>query len=307
MKTSNKIKLLVISVTAIILLLKLVLPTVENNKSASKHFWSKKVHNQQKYDVVFAGDSRVFRGVSPKIVFEKSTQKLSGINLGFSAAGYNKEYYDFITSKLNTESVKKIIVLGISPNMFLKESLENNHLASIQNEPYSQVFFNLFVINWLSFFEANSPSYILKKMLHLNRDNKLSQNYQNDGFINSDYFNPMPEDALAVYVKRFKEDSAKESDINLLIKQIASWEKEGINIIAFRPPSTMQMEKLEDRISGLDYDYLQEKIIENEGEWLNFNSSDYESYDGSHLRSASAIQFSKDFGIKLRKLINKPN
>lgn len=117
----------------------------------------------------------------------------------------------------------------------------------------------------------------------------------------------MPEQALAVYVKRFKEDSAKESDINLLIKQIADWEKEGINVIAFRPPSTVQMEKLEDRISGLDYDYLREKVIENEGELMSFNSSDYESYDGSHLRSASAIQFSKDLGIKLRKLINNPN
>ena len=148
-----------------------------DDESASKHFWSKKVHNQQKYDVVFAGDSRVFRGISPNIVFEKSKQELSGINLGFSAAGYSKKYYDFITSKLNTESEKKIIVLGVSPNMFLKESLENNHLAKIQRESYSQVFFNLFVINWLSFFEAYSPSYILRKMLHLNSYNKLSQNY----------------------------------------------------------------------------------------------------------------------------------
>jgi hypothetical protein len=70
-------------------------------------------------------------------------------------------------------------------------------------------------------------------------------------------------------------------------------EEEGINIVAYRPPTSKGMKEIEDLLSGLDYTNLQIKLEAVGVNWISVNYEDYYSYDGSHIDRESALKLSR--------------
>jgi hypothetical protein len=81
-----------------------------------------------------------------------------------------------------------------------------------------------------------------------------------------------------------------------------------VEIIAFRPPSTYQMEQLENTLGQFDEDYVKDELHKIGVHWVPFNNSDFVSYDGSHLQYKSAEKMSTQLGEYIEKLAyNKAN
>ena len=91
-------------------------------------------------------------------------------------------------------------------------------------------------------------------------------------------------------------------------KQIRTWEKAGIQVFAFRVPSSVEMEVLENSISGYNNEQVRNAIEMSGGEWLSIpNKESYHSYDGSHLHHNSAILLSEELGKQLKNKLKYSN
>ena len=88
----------------------------------------------------------------------------------------------------------------------------------------------------------------------------------------------------------------------LTINKLKQLVLSGINVIAFRVPTTEQMEILEDSISGYDENFVKNSLIQHSITYLDFQNSDFSSYDGSHLNEKSARKLSEQIGIKIKEL-----
>ena len=83
-------------------------------------FWCTKAAWRSCADVVVAGDSTVYRGVSPAAM----ASILPGMrifNYGFAAIGYGREYLEAIEDMLAPDGGAKIIVLGLNPPAIVLE------------------------------------------------------------------------------------------------------------------------------------------------------------------------------------------
>ena len=83
-------------------------PNAIIQKNIQNKFWSKKV-DKIKYDLIIAGDSRVYRGISAQVLEDQLG--LSSYNLGLSSAIYDSKYLDLISHKIDNRG---IVILGLT-------------------------------------------------------------------------------------------------------------------------------------------------------------------------------------------------
>ena len=87
-----------------------------------------------------------------------------------------------------------------------------------------------------------------------------------------------------------------------------TFENTGIQVFAFRVPSSIEMETLENSISNYNEEQVRTAIERAGGEWILMpNKEPYHSYDGSHLHYRSAISLSKELGKQLKSRLKQPN
>jgi hypothetical protein len=80
-----------------------------------------------------------------------------------------------------------------------------------------------------------------------------------------------------------------------------------VEVLAFRVPTTVQMEAIEDEMSGFDEDAVARGIEDAGGTWITFeNRFGYFSHDGSHLHYKAARSFSRDLALALNRVLNRP-
>lgn len=91
------------------------------------------------------------------------------------------------------------------------------------------------------------------------------------------------------------------------MRRVEKWTKQGIIVFGVRPPSTAEMVKLEEALSGFDESDFVQKFIKAGGIWIPVDTAGLESYDGSHLERKSAIAFSKQLGKKVQNHLNRRN
>ncbi len=128
----------------------------DNTKDFVKQLFVYKVWNETQYDLIIAGDSRIYRGVSTKPFSELLDVK--AINLGFSSGIFEKHMFQLIDEKLNYRSHKKTIVLGISPLTLTMYSWPNGHIQRIKDLKQEDVINYLYFLDFNSYFTPMSIS-----------------------------------------------------------------------------------------------------------------------------------------------------
>ena len=289
--------ILISTTIALMVLFKLLFPGPTNNKEMVKSFWSNKTHSTNNFDIIACGDSRIYRGISSDIL-RNITLDLSFINLGYSSAGLNNEYLDFVVSKFNPESKNRILIVGISPHSLTKEAKKNEDLKSYLELSNFDVFRYKYLSSFLKEFAPYKPLNLIKQ-----KKSNYLQTYNEDGWVSSDYIKPDSTLALKSYKKIFNENKISHKDILLTVNKLRQISLSGINVIAFRVPSTSQMERLEDSISGYNESFVKNSLIQHSITYLDFQNSDFTSYDGSHLNEKSARKLSEQIGIKIKALL----
>ena len=279
--------------------IKAFLPEPEHSALESDRFWTLKTHSTAKYNVVIGGDSRVYRGINPDII-EAVNPGLSAINLGYSSGGFGPLMFDLIKSRLSPEG-RKIIILGITPFSLTPKAIKNEHLQGIMDESQSDQFKHLNVNPLMTIFKTYKPRYMFKAWLGENEPDHYYQEYHDNGWVKSDRQPHNENEALNSYRKQLQDNSVEEKDIEVFMLQVSAWNKEGIEVIGFRLPSSRIMEALEDSLSGYNESDIRHRFEKAGGKWLQFSSNDFESYDGSHLDYISAEKLSKEIAANLTK------
>lgn len=289
MKPGRKIASFVILSLVGVVLVTLFRPQRINSEFETSYFWTYKTHTYDTYDVLFYGDSRVYRGISPDVVLEGTD--LSGFNFGFSSGSMSAQMMDFLETRLD-RSVQPMIVLGITPHSFTLESLKDEHYLQELNRPPYAVFQRYYIDRWLKVFDRITPEELLGY-----RDWVTHEWCGSDGWMMSDNDNVDEFGALDHYEKILTNNPIDSANYQAFFDRIAKWNTEGIKVFAYRPPTTPEMEELENDKTGFDEQAFILRFEKCGGKWLNLDKSEYRTYDGSHLRENEVIRLSEEINL----------
>ena len=264
----------------------------ENYKALFVH----KVFTTEKYKLVIAGDSRIYRGVSAEIIGKKL--KLKALNLGFSSGGHSKLLFDLIDTHLDKKSPNKIIILGITPVSLTDRAANNGHIKRVLNRKKEEVLEYKYLFPVKFFFAPTTPYKIRKKLSNKKYNDYRQEFHINDGWIASWYDSPIPYRALKSYKNQFTKTTVNKQLIQNLYKKISEWKAEGNTVYGFFPPSSANMNELEKNLSGFDNKKFINGFIHAGGYWINIEKH-YFAFDGSHLEKGSAIRLSNEIADKI--------
>ena len=271
------------------------LPTRE----IEKKFFTYKIHSSNTYQLIVAGDSRVYRGVSSKIL--EDSLKLSSFNLGFSSAVFEKKLYNLIEKKIDKTSNKKVIILGITPLSLMNSKNPNGHIFRINKMKKEEVIDYLYLFPLKKFFSPTNPislydKVILKKkpLRNYNQDFKIKE-----GWVASDYEKRDPYFALRSYKKTFSSRMYDKVMVQHLKAHVKMWKTQGIEVYGFIPPSSINMEELERNKSRFNDTLVIKQLLNAGAKWIRLDSI-YHSYDGSHLIKKDAETLSKEIAYKIK-------
>lgn len=295
-----KILISVFSALLLTTLVKVSLPSQIDSAAEINLFWLQKTFQSEDKNVIVAGDSRIYRGVSTEALITETALDLKGANLGYSSAGFSKEYLDFVVSKFDKDSAQKYLLLGVTPHSLTLEAFKNEHWHQFKDYSKAEVWKMKYLNPLLSAFSPVKPSEVWTA-----NNNSYHQVYHKDGWIASNKESATPQDGYESYKKTFSKYKVSDVAVSSFLQSIAMLQGSGIKIVAFRPPSSTILRKLENQISGFDEAYMKTSL-ENLGvHWWHFEDDNYHAYDGSHLHYDSAKKFSQQLGERLSELKNK--
>lgn len=264
-------------------------------------FWSQKLSWHNCADMVIAGDSRTFLGVSPARMNKVMTD-LTILNFGFQANCYTREYLDATENVLRKDGQQKTIVLGINPHslqaslaqtggyyMYCQKSTINNlldiHLPFIRHAT------------------ANTTIDIMLESLD-SRPRKVTyySKFHADGW---NAYNRIPRaevGPLEQYRQIFADEKISPAIIENILSFTRKWTAQKIRVFGFRQPCSAEMLELENQISGFDQ---QKFVVDFEaagGVWLDLEQTGYEDYDHVHLSPQGALEFSHDLAVTINNM-----
>ncbi len=276
-----------------------IIAFITNNKMDDENYkalFVHKVFTKQKYDIIIAGDSRIYRGISAEIIGDKL--HLSALNLGFSSGGHSKLLFDLIDKHLNNNSPNKIIILGITPASLTDRAAENGHIKRILNRKKEEVLEYEYLFPIKLFFAPTTPYRIRKKLRNKPSNDYRQEFHTDDGWIASWYDSPIPYRALKSYKDKFIKMKPENEIIQALYKKVSEWKSKGIKVYGFFVPSSKNMNELEKVVADFNSDKFLKGFLNAGGYWINIENQ-YSSFDGSHLEKESAIRLSKEIAQKI--------
>lgn len=276
---------------------------VHTAEQAKEQFWRHKVHAlpAHSFNIVASGDSRVYRGLSPDIL-EKQLHDMTAINYGFSSGGHNPFMFQQIENLLVKDGTR-VIILGITPASLTPKNQKNEAYDDYFRKGPGSVLERAEDV----FYPMDSKRL---KQVFLGQDPKPDNTryeYLDNGYMRSDWLKHDPAAELPIFETYFDGNKVDQRVIDGLMDQTRKWTGQHINVIAYRPPTTPEMEAVELKHSGFNEKSFIEQFRQNGGIWINLKSGvkrsyGYESYDGSHLTPESADHLSKNIAGNLRNI-----
>ncbi|MFM6983892.1 MAG: hypothetical protein ACKOXF_07150, partial [Chitinophagaceae bacterium] len=224
-----------------------ILPPLPSSPMKRDSFWAHKVNSVDCFDIVYTGDSRVYRGVDPNVIHELTGFK--GFNFAFSSADADSLLLSQAASRLSAKG-KRILVIGVSVNSFLSRTPNesNAHLKSLIQIPAKDRWIRT---NWyphLSMFDSRAVSDLYKYLKHEHYD---EQYHLTTGFAASDKTPSDTTEALPLYKNEFSQFVFSESKLKAFDRCINELKAQGIHVVLVRMPVTHAMQVLEDSKGGL--------------------------------------------------------
>jgi hypothetical protein len=287
---SKVLKAFLILVPIVFLLIYALLPKLPSSPLMRDAFWANKVNKVDQYDIVYIGDSRVYRGIDPAVV--ESISQLKGFNLGFSSADVDGLLISLAKSKLKPNG-PKIILIGVSVNGLLDRPSKhsNEHLKSIIQWSEKDKWIKQHLYPHITMFDQRAVSDLYKYL----KGEQYYESYNiNNGFAKSNKVPVDSNEALPLYKEEFKIPLSirKLNDLN---HQIQALSQEGYRVILIRMPISLEMYQLEEQKTNqlsLFLDSCRSNSIE-----VITPRGQFRTYDGSHLQAESAEELSKQIGL----------
>jgi len=257
-------------------------------------FWARKLLWNREYDVVLAGDSRVYRGLAPEVMAD-SLPGMRICNFGFSNCAFEERYLSAV-EKLVPESGTRTIVLGITPNSLSERAAADN--GFLQESVGSE----------LSLRATVAGEHLLHRFRPYWRDLALEarydqyrEAYSESGWVATRVRPRDPCRAVDRLRRLGQRDRVSERLLAGLLARVALWRSQGIRVMGFRFPTTKETAAAESRLKGYGEIHLPVAFRAAGGEWIEVPAGGYECYDGSHLSSAGAFRLSRDLAAAIAR------
>jgi hypothetical protein len=260
-----------------------------------ERFWIEKAHWQAIADVVLAGDSRVYRGLSPA----EMARHLAGVrifNFGFSSAGYSPDYLAAIEQVLDPASSRKAIILGITPFSLTPSASRNNGFMENRNRRATGLFDRVLE----PLFWHLEPMGVGGLVNLIRQHHHYYEMFHANGWVAGRRVPEVPGDAVDRYGRVFLGNAVAPSIEDGLLFQVRQWADAGVRVYGFRPPTCRKMVDLENERSGFAEKTFVVRFEAEGGIWLNLDQTAYHTYDGSHLREDAAVELSGDVARLMR-------
>ncbi len=260
---------------------------------SSTYLWNLKVHWSACADVVVAGDSRVYCGVSPSAM-SKFLPAVRIKNFGFGAVPYTREYLSAIHNVLDPQSRSKIILLGITPHSFSAHALRKNGFDYYRKNLIRRFSTDQYFGDLLNFVMPLSFDELSQIILRKDTGPQFRLKCHPDGWVATIKIPEDPREALAGLDKRYDDQQVIPNLVQNLVTTVANWRRQGIAVYAFRPPTTPEVFDRENRLMGFNHDAFVREFQAAGGTWIDTDLKNYRSFDGSHLRVESAVRLSEN-------------
>lgn len=301
-KQSNILVTLVFA-TILAVCLSFVLPK-NDEKYLGDMFWVRKTFAPSNKNVVLMGDSRVYRGLSPKIM-QKELSDYKILNFGYSDGGLNPTMFKAAEKKLKVTEKNQVIVLGVTANTLSDYTKDNKQYLQELNRPREEILERLYLTPISYWFSGTSPENL---KLYFQNKNKSKNtwyisNYTKNGYVESDKFPIDTLEAIPYYRNDFSKYQVDNKHIQTLFAQVENWTAKGISVFAYRPPISAPMLELENTMGLYNENAISAGIKKAGGKWIDLHNTSYKTYDGSHLTRTSAEKLSLKIAKEIQMLI----
>lgn len=299
-KSQYRFSLMALFVVLGILVVGFMRPEPMSSSIQKDRFWATKVHSKKVYNVVVAGDSRVYRGIDPNSI-SKELDGLEVLNFGFSSGGHNSFIFDEIEKRLYSGRHKRTVVLGLTPYSLTKKAQDNAHFIQEKERNGKEIFLRRYVNPALGFFDPMKPT----DLINVNDTIQgYYEKFRTNGWVESKKIPYNNKAALKSYVKNFRDNKIDPEVFEQVLSQVRKWIDQDIQVFAVRMPTTKAMEILENELSGYSEEELKNAFEKAGGHWISYeNKYGYSSYDGSHLDGEAAKEFSLFLGRELSQFL----
>lgn len=264
-------------------------PEREESESAKQNLWTSKTHASNNQDIVVYGDSRVYRGFSTEHFI--GNKSLSCHNFGYSSASYSQLMLEFCERQLASKS-SGTFVFGVTPHAFTKSAISDEHFKQEFDRSELDVKTRLAKTEVLQYFDPITAN----DFLGLSNE---TESFHPDGWISKSNVKFDTLAGLKSYTKTFSKTKIDPATYSNFFKFVKEQVQKGRKIYAYRPPTMVSMDALEEEQTSFRFDDFIHKFESAGGKWIDVPRSKYETYDGSHLTTASTIDLSKYLGEQI--------
>lgn len=275
-------------------------PTVMDERGVRpSRFWAEQARERARFDVVLAGDSRVFRGLSPAAMSEVAPRSRFH-NFGFSSACACGPYLSFVVDRLDPASVRPTLVVGVTPHSLTRHAeRDNGYLAEARRTP-SEVAERLYLAPALGFVEPIAPADLTGALFgRAPARSRYVQRYEADGWVASALVPPEPDRALGEYRRVLSASKVEPRIVEELRATVEKLRARGVRVVAFRPPASEAMRALEAELAGYDEPSVRATLKAAGAHYVDVDPDAYATYDGSHLGEEAAVRLSRELAREL--------
>ena len=189
----------------------------------------------------------------------------------------------------------RIILFGITPHAFAPHALKDNAFLRYKLPTIGERIFSWFFgYKWhvFSIMTVNEIRYMItggKYHLPIEIISRSSGWFAAYCHIADD-----ESEDLKTYARHFQFGPVMPDATQNFLNKVREWSSRGIVIIGFRPPTTANMVRLENRMSGFNESDFEKRFELSGGYWIKVPQYGvYRCYDGSHITADAAQEFSR--------------
>ncbi len=265
-------------------------------------FWRAKINARNSANVVFGGDSRVLRGISPA-AFQSQLDGITAYNFGFRSTPLTREYLEAAAEVIQLEG-PRVLVLGVTPNTFTPESRRDNGFDSRSRDRGKNF---PAVLEWLGPLLTQLRPMSLTELAHWVREPNTNRGqyrrFHSDGWAESNMIPTNQHANLRTYRTRFTNNRPTPAAIEEATTTISRLVDQGILVIGFRPPTTTKLRELEDGKSGFPWEAFLSAFSAAGAHWVEVEEHGCQTYDGGHLRGEDVPVYSMRLADQIGPLI----
>ena len=300
--SAEKIRTIAVFALALGLLLAFaVIRPLDQHGVAETKFWNQKFTAPAEFDIVAAGDSRILHGIDGTAFKEAGLG--SCLNFGFRGTGLNADYLQSAQDRLS-EQGKRILVLGITPNNFTPNSAVSSGFTQKRDDVKASKYS---APAWYGDIERRMQPAKLAEISRFarGRKNPRQETLHLGGWSEAAHNKPDEDYALRYYKVRFDNNAVQPQRIDDACQFLKTSIENGVRVFAFKPPVSESMTQLENEKSGFDYAEFIDKFSQVGGVWIDVDAAKFKTYDGSHLESASAREFSQWLAVTIKSRVRE--